>query len=298
MMEMLRGIFPAAITPFTETGALDTDALRKNIKRWNEYGLRGYVVTGSTAEAPFLEEAERGEIIRVTREAMTEGMTLVAGIGRESTAQTIMTGIEASEAGADAALVVSPWYYKDQMTGPTLERHFLAVADTCPLPLLLDNMPAFTGTVIPVDTVIRLAEHSNIVGIKDNSGDISYLSKIIRNTPADFAFLCGNSAAMVSSFMLGAVGGVLNTANLAPEICVALYRASQAANFKVAQNLYHLLQPLSEVISGARGIGGLKYAMTLLGYQAGFPRAPLSSPGEADQQMIKRALQEANLLTV
>ena len=181
-MEMFRGIFPAAITLFTETGALDTDALRKNIKRWNEYGLRDYVVTGSIAEAPFLEEAERDEIIR--------------------------------------------------------------------------------------------------------------------NTPADFAFLCGNSAAMVSSFMLGAVGGVLNTANLAPEICVALYRASQAVNFKVAQNLYHLLQPLSEVIGGARGIGGLKYAMTLLGYQAGFPRAPLSSPNEADQQMIKHVLQEANLLTV
>ena len=296
-MEMYRGIFPATITPFTETGALDTDALSKNIKRWNEYGLRGYVVAGSIAEAPFLEAVERHQIIHATREAMAEGMTLLAGTGRESTAQTIKTSIEAAESGANAVLVVSPWYYKDQMTGPILERHFLAVADACPLPLLLDNIPAFTGFAIPADTVIRLAQHSNIVGIKDNSGNISYLSKIIRNTPADFAFLCGNSAAMVSALMLGAAGGILNTANLAPEICVALYRASQGANFKVAQNLYHLLQPISEVIGGAHGIGGLKYAMNLLGYQAGFPRAPLSSPNEDEAQVIARVLQEANLIT-
>lgn len=296
-MEMFKGVFPAVISPFTKTGELDTQALLKNIRRWNQYGLRGYLVIGSTAEAPLLEDKERNQIIRATRETLAEGMTLLAGAGRESTALTLKTCRAAAGAGADAVLVVSPWYYKNQMSGSVLEKHFLTVAEACPVPVLLYNIPVFTGFAIPVETVVKLAGHPNIVGMKDSSGNIGYLAKIIRQTSDEFALLCGSPAAITSALMLGATGGILAAANLVPEICVALYRAIQAANFIDARNLYHLLQPISEVVGGSNGIGSLKYAMNLLGYAAGFPRAPLSSPSEAQQQTIKQALRKANLLT-
>ncbi|MFQ5576131.1 MAG: dihydrodipicolinate synthase family protein [Anaerolineae bacterium] len=292
----LNGIFPAMITPFTSTGGVDLPAFKSNIKRWNQYGLHGYLAIGSTGEAPFLSSGERAKLIRAARQTMAEGMVLLAGTGKESTAQTIKACREAADMGADAALVLTPAFFTPLMTAPALERHYRAVADASPIPILLYAMPAFTGVTIPLQTVTALAQHPNIAGMKDSSGNGQYLSTIIRNTPADFAVFTGNAPTFAQALMSQASGAILAIANLIPEICVALYRASAAHNFTEVQHLHNLLQPISEVVGGAYGIGGLKHAMTLLGYKAGLPRPPLLPPTKAQIQEITVALQKAGLL--
>lgn len=290
----LNGIYPAVITPFAQDERLDVPALAANVRRWNEYGLRGYMVAGSTGESAFLTDRERQEIIATVKDAMAEGMILLAGAGRESTAQTIETCRAA--AGVDAVLVLTPGYYAPLMTAEVLEKHYLAVADASPAPILLYAMPAYTGVTIPIETVLKLAQHPNIIGMKDSGGNGTYLSTLVRNTPDDFTVFCGHAPSLAPALMSGAGGGILKIANLVPEICVALYRASEAHNFTEVQHLHNLLHPINEVLGGTCGIGGLKYAMSLLGYTAGYPRSPLSMPGPALAQKIEKVLQQAGLL--
>jgi 4-hydroxy-2-oxoglutarate aldolase len=296
MIGELNGIYPAMITPFDQDDRVDATALKANIKRWNEYGLRGYLALGSTGEAPFLEGKERDLILETVRKTMVEGMTLLVGAGRESTTHTIKTCKWAANSGADAVLVLTPGFYNPLMTAEALEKHYLAVAEACPVPVILYMMPVYTGVTIPLETVIKLARHPNIAGMKDSSGNGQFLGTIIRNTPDDFYVFSGHAPSLVQALMTGAAGAILAVANVVPEICVALYRASEAHNFTEVQHLHNLLQPIAEVVGGTYGIGGLKYAMSLLGYAAGSPRSPLSSPTPNQAEQIETALQTAALL--
>ncbi len=296
MALQLEGIFPAVITPFDDDGALNLGALRANIHRWNQYGLHGYLVAGSTGESPFLTDDERLAVIKTVKNTMVEGMLLLAGTGRESTAHTIEACVQAAKAGADAALVVTPSFYRPLMSPAVLERHYHTVANASPIPVLLYNMPAFTGVNIALETVLALAEHPNIIGLKDSSGNSQFFAAAVRQTPADFAVFSGNLPTFAQSLISGGSGGILAVANVAPEICVALYRAAQAQNFVEVQELHNLLQPIWEVVGGSYAIGGLKFAMNLLGYAAGVPRPPLLSPSAEQQQKIKETLQSVGLL--
>lgn len=292
----LEGILPAAITPFTSNGSLDLAALRANIHRWNKYGLHGYLVCGSTGESVLLTESERMAIITTAKASMVEGMTLLVGTGRESTADTIAACHQAATGGADAALVVTPGYYRPLMTPPALIRHYSAVADSSPIPVLLYNMPAFTGVNITLETVLTLAEHPNIVGMKDSSGNSQFFAAAVRQSPEGFAVFSGNLPTFAQALISGGAGGVLAVANVAPEICVALFRAAQAQNFEEVQRLHNLLQPISEVTGGLYGIGGLKHAMTLLGYTTGVPRPPLLSATDKQKKTIKKTLKTVGIL--
>lgn len=296
MIEELNGIYPAVITPFDQDDRVDIAALKTNIKRWNEYGLRGYLILGSTGEAPFLDDGERKMILETTRKTMAEGMTLLVGAGRESTTHTIKTCKSAAEGGADAVMIITPGFYNPLMTAGALEKYYMAVADASPVPVMLYMMPVYTGVTIPLETVIKLAQHANIAGIKDSSGNGQYMATVIRNAPDDFAVFSGHAPSLAQALMSGAAGGVLAVANLVPEICVALHRASEAHNFTEVQHLHNLLQPIAEVVGGTFGIGGLKYAMSLLGYAAGSPRSPLSSPNPTQAKQIETVLQSAGLL--
>ncbi|RME45467.1 MAG: dihydrodipicolinate synthase family protein [Caldilineae bacterium] len=227
---------------------------------------------------------------------MADGMTLLAGTGRESTAHTIQTCRAAADAGADAALVLTPAFYKPVLTPAALERHYRAVADASPIPILLYNMPAFTGISLSLETIVALAEHPNIAGIKDSSGNSQALSNIIRSVPADFAVFTGNAPTLAQALISGARGAILAVANVVPEICVALFRAAEAHNFSEVKRLHNLILPVSEVTGGAYGIGGLKYAMQRLGYHSGVPRPPLAPPTEAQRAKITAALQSVGLL--
>ena len=293
---MFNGIFPPIPTPFDEGGQVDLGALCANIARWNETGLAGYVALGSNGEAPLLGDDESGAVVKTVREAMTPGMSLIVGAGRESTRQAIAACQTAANAGADAVLVITPWYYKRAMTGDALKHHFKAVADASPVPVLLYNMPANSGVNVPISAVVELALHPNIVGIKDSAGDIGQLWGLIRSTPGDFAVMVGNTGAFLPGMLLGATGGILALANVAPRETVALYQAARSGRLDEARALNNRLVPVGVAVTGTYGIPGLKAALGMLGYAGGPPRSPLLPASEQAVADIRGILGEASLL--
>jgi 4-hydroxy-2-oxoglutarate aldolase len=293
---MLSGVFPPIPTPFDDSGRLDLDGLRANLGRWNETGLAGYVALGSNGEAPLLDAEESVAVIRAVREAMTPGMVLIAGTGRETTRATQMACQAAAAAGADAVLVVTPWYYKGAMTGDVLRQHFEAVADASPVPVLLYNVPANTGVNLPVPAVAELARHPNIVGIKDSAGDIGQLWGLIHATPKDFVVICGNTGAFLPALLLGARGGILALANVAPRETVALYEAARAGRLDEARELNDRLVPVGVAVTRTYGVAGLKTALAMLGYVGGKPRPPLRPPSVEAVADIQRILERAGLI--
>jgi 4-hydroxy-2-oxoglutarate aldolase len=293
---MFNGIFPPIPTPFDDDGQLDLEALQANIAGWNETGLAGYVALGSNGEAPLLDTDESVAVIRAVRESMAPDMTLIAGTGRESTRDTVLACQVAANHGADAVLVVTPWYYKRAMTGDALRRHFEIVASSSPVPVLLYNVPANTGVNLAAPTVAELAGHPNIAGVKDSSGDIGQLSAILRSTPDDFAVMVGNTGALLPGLLLGATGGILALANVAPHQTVALYQAAQSGRLEEARRLNEQLVPLGVAVTATYGIPGLKAALDMVGFAGGPPRSPLlPAPPEAVED-IRRILEVAGLL--
>lgn len=292
---MFEGVMPPIPTPFDEGGRLDPGMLRANVASWNETGLIGYVALGSNGEAPLLDAEESVAVLRAVRDAMAPGMLLIAGTGRESTRDTLLACQMSADAGAEAVLVVTPWYYKRAMTGDALHRHFEAVADASPVPVLLYNVPVNTGVNLPVSTVAELAGHPNIVGIKDSAGDIGQLWALIRSTPDDFAVICGNTGAYLPGLLLGASGGILALANVAPRQTVALYEAARAGRLDEARELNDRLMPVGIAVTRTYGIGGLKAALDMVGYKGGQPRPPLLPPSPEGMADIWGILERAEL---
>ena len=293
---MFTGVLPPIPTPFDENGELDLGALQANIARWNETGLAGYVALGSNGEAALLDDGESRAVVRGVREAMAPGMTLMAGTGRESTRSTLEACVAAADAGADVALVITPWFYKGSMTADVLRRHYETVADASPIPLLLYNMPANTGVNMPVAVAAELSGHPNILGIKDSAGDIGQLSGLIRTTRKDFAVMAGNAGAFLPGLVLGATGGILALANVAPRQTVALYQAARAGRLDEARALHDQLMPVATAVTRTYGISGLKAALDMVGYVGGLPRPPLLPLSPEAKADLRRILEGAGLL--
>ena len=293
---MFNGIFPPIPTLFDDGGQVDLGALGTNIARWNQTGLAGYVALGSNGEAPLLGADESIAVVQTVRKAMAPGMVLIAGAGRESTRDTTTACRMAADAGAEAVLVVTPWFYKRAMNGDVLRVHFETVADASPVPVLLYNMPANTGVNLPASTVAQLAQHPNIVGIKDSAGDIGQLAAIIRSTPDDFVVMVGNTGAFLPGMLLGATGGILALANVAPGQTVALYQAAQAGQLEEARVLNERLVPVGVAVTATYGIAGLKAALDMLGYAGGRPRPPLLPASPEAMDDIQQILETAGLL--
>jgi 4-hydroxy-2-oxoglutarate aldolase len=284
----LKGIFPPLTTPFAADGSVELNALMANVQKYNRTGLAGYVVVGSTAESVYLREDEKLGIWEMVRGAADEGKTLIAGTGCESTAETIVLTRRAAGLGYHAALVRTPAYFKPQTTNAALERHFCAVADESPIPVLIYSVPQFTGLKVEAPLVARLAEHPNIVGIKESSGDVKLVGDMIATTPPEFQVLVGSASTLYPSMVLGAQGAILAVACALPELCVELYRAACAGEHARARAVQQkLLQPTAAVTSRF-GIAGLKFAMELRGYVGGPPRLPLLPVDEATRAEIKR----------
>jgi 4-hydroxy-2-oxoglutarate aldolase len=293
---MFNGIFPPIPTLFDDGGQVDLDALGANIARWNQTGLAGYVALGSNGEAPLLGADESIAVVQTVRKTIGPGMVLIAGAGRESTRDTTTTCRMAADAGAEAVLVITPWYYKRAMTGDALRVHFEAAADASPVPVLLYNMPANTGVNLPASTVAQLAQHPNIVGIKDSAGDIGQLAASIRSTPDDFVVMVGNTGAFLPGLLLGATGGILALANVAPRQTVALHQAAQAGQLDEARVLNERLVPVGVAVTATYGIAGLKAALDLRGYAGGRPRPPLLPASPEALEDIRGILGMAGLL--
>lgn len=274
----LSGVYPPIATPFDRAGEVDSAALAANIARWLDAGVRGIVALGSNGEAPLLDEQESDAVIAVARASVPRERLLIAGTGRESTRATIAASQRAAGLGADAVLVRTPSYFKPRMTGDALVAHYTAVADATSVPVLLYNYPAVTGLTLPADAVAILAEHPNIVGIKETSTDAAQIAAYVDvSRPQVFAVLAGSAPGFYAALCLGASGAILAAACVVPRACVALYEAFQRGAHDEARELQRRILPVAAAVTSGFGVPGLKAALDLTGYHGGMPRPPLSA---------------------
>ena len=276
----LRGILLPTTTPFTEAGELDIDASLSNIRKWARTGITGFVLLGSTGERVHLDEREYLRVLETARNEIPRELAFIAGAGQQSTVGTVKEIQQAAQLGADAVLVITPHYYRAAITQETLAGYYMAVADASPIPVLLYSMPAFTGIKIEPDTIARLSEHPNIIGVKDSSNDVAGFAQTVKVCPADFAVLTGNGTILLDALRAGASGAILAVGCVAPEVCVEIFNAFQRDDQQRAGSLQSKLTPLAAAVTTKYGIGGLKAALDLAGYQGGTVRAPLRSPDE------------------
>ncbi len=294
----MNGIYPPLPTPFREDGGLELGLLSALVEELNGTGLSGYLALGSNGEAVHVDEEEAELVVRTVRAAAAPGMTLLAGTGRLSTRATIEATKRAAGAGADAVLVVTPFFFKGSMSADALAAHFEAVADASPVPVLFYNVPANTGVNAAPSTVARIATHPNVRGVKDSAGDVGQLGELVRLAPAGkpFSVLSGNYGAALPGYAVGTAGSILAAANVAPRECVAIREAFLAGRHEEARALHLRLLPAARAVTSQFGVPGLKAALEMLGRPAGFPRRPLLALGAGPREEVRRILAEASLL--
>jgi 4-hydroxy-2-oxoglutarate aldolase len=264
-------------TPFVPDGSsIDFDAVRHNVNRWMRTSLRGLVVLGSNGESAFVTPEEADALVDAVRASVPRDRALIVGTGQESTRATIEASRRAARLGADAVLVKVPGFFKGQMTSAALVAHYRAVADASPLPVLLYNFAAAFGVNLPIDAIAMLAEHPNVVGMKESSGDVMQVAEEVSQTPSRFEVVVGSAPSLYPSMCVGAIGGVVAVANCAPDACIRLYDATRGGRHDLALDLQRALTPLARAVTGRFGVAGLKAAMTLEGYRGGAPRMPLA----------------------
>jgi len=289
---VLRGVVPPLVTPFRADGTIDLAAFEANIESLAGSGLAGFLVLGSNGEAAGLEDGEKLELIAAARR-LTPGRFLLVGTGTESTRGTVALTRKAADRGADAALVLTPHFYRGRMTSEALLRYFEAVADASPIPVYLYSVPAFTGLPWPSGLAPALSGHPRIAGMKESSGDIGLLGRIIASVPPSFEVLCGNAPVFYPALCVGAQAGILAVANCAPGVVLALYEAFVAGEHVRARRLQEALTPLAVAVTSTWGVAGLKAAMDLAGLRGGDVRGPLMPAPEAARKEIGPLLDAA-----
>jgi 4-hydroxy-2-oxoglutarate aldolase len=286
-----QGIFAPLSTPFMSGGeSIAFDALKQNISGYNRTALAGYVVCGSTGEANFLSWRETDALFSVVAETHSSEKLLIAGTGVDSLAETIERSRRAAELGYQAVLVRTPHYYKPLMTHAALVEYYSRVADALPIPVLVYSIPQYTGVEVKPETAARLAEHPNIVGIKESSGKLDNVRAIIGAVPKTFQVLVGSAAIIETSLRLGAIGGILGLADILPHECAALFEFAQSGETQVAKQLQAQIEPISKVCVSELGPAGVKYALDCLGLNGGEPRLPLLPLTEAQKQSVEKVL--------
>jgi 4-hydroxy-2-oxoglutarate aldolase len=289
-MKNLNGILLPTTTPFGPSGEIDFSSLRSNIDKWSQTGIRGFVLLGSTGERVHLDEREYLQTIETARAATSNDLAFIVGAGQQSTLGTINEIKNAARLGADAVLVITPYFYRTVITQDTLVSYYTAVADGSPVPVLLYSMPPLTGIRIEPGTVARLSTHSNIIGVKDSSNDIPGFSQTVKLCSSDFAVMTGNGTVLLDALRAGATGAILAVGCAAPAICVEIFRAFHAGEKEHASSLQSKLTPLATAVTTKYGIGGLKSALDLAGYRGGNVRAPLRPADEAARSEIAALL--------
>jgi 4-hydroxy-2-oxoglutarate aldolase len=291
----LKGILLPTTTPFDRDGRVSTADITSNIKAWSSHGVIGFVVLGSTGERVHLDEREYLEVIEVSRAA--SDLILIAGAGQQSTINTIKEINRAARAGAQAVLVITPYFYRPAITQETLVNYYTAVADAAPVPVLLYSMPPLTGIKIEPETIARLSEHPNIIGVKDSSNDIAGFGRTVELCPRDFAVMTGNGTVLCDALRAGATGGILAVGCVVAEVCVEIFRAFTNGDKERSDKLQTELTPLASAVTTKYGIGGLKAALDLAGYRGGAVRAPLRAPVISARAEIKSVLDRITGLT-
>ncbi len=295
----LSGVFIPAVTPFLpETGEIDLPAMRDNLRRWGDFPIRGIVLAGTTGEAILLDEEERLELVRAGREVLNPNTLLTVGTGLESTRATLRLTRGAADEGADAVLVQPPAYYKGAMTLEALREHYLTVADGSPVPVIVYQAPLRMSTLnFPTGLVAELSNHENIVGIKDSRGKLGLVGELVDQCRDGFQVLVGSGALFYPALEVGAVGGIVAVANLAPGPSGDLFQAFKAGRGSEAGRLQQQIGPIHNEIVGAMGVPGVKVALDFLDYRGGEPRPPLRPLAKEGRANVRETLIRSGVLT-
>jgi 4-hydroxy-2-oxoglutarate aldolase len=284
------GVFAALTTPFAADDSVALADLKQNIQRYNATGLAGYAVQGSTGESVLLSRAEWDSVLVAAKEAANSQKRLLAGTGVESTAETISRSKRAAELGYHAALVKTPYYFKPMYKPDVFVAHYRRVADASPIPVMLYSVPQFTGISLEAPEVAVLAEHPNIIGIKESSGHVQRVAEMVAATPASFQVLTGGAGVLLPSLTVGAKGAILALASALPEKCAELYEVTRRGQWEAARELQKNLLRASKLIVSELGIPGVKFVMDQRGYYGGAPRSPLLPLSDANKRRVLELL--------
>ncbi len=290
---MFKGSIPALITPMRD-GAVDEDAFRALVDWQIEQGSHGLVPVGTTGESPTLSHEEHKRVVDLCIEAAGGRVPVIAGTGSNNTIEAIDFTEHAAKSGADGALVVVPYYNKPTQEG--LYQHFKAIAECADIPIIVYNVPPRTVTDISVDTLARLFEIPNIVGVKDATADIARISKQRAKVGTDFIQLSGEDATALAVMAHGGHGCISVTANVAPGLCSEFQEACMAGDFGSALTLQDRLMPLHEALFVETSPGPVKYAASLLGLCEAEARLPLVPVAETTKTKVRDALVHAGLM--
>ncbi len=298
MIPSIKGVYAPVITTFDSRGELDLDGFGTNLKAHLDAGLDGIVVCGSTGEAALLEEPERQRLVEMARSVIPPDKKLIVGTGGESTKTTIRRGKEAAERGATQCLVVAPHYYSSAMSSAALQAHYERVADESPIPVLLYNIPKFMHFKLEPDLVARLAEHDNIIGMKDSSGDMDNLPRYLQSQSESFGVITGHAGTWHKALQLGVVGGILAVVLFAPELALEIARFAKEGRATEGDETQRRLTPLALEIVGRMGVPAVKVAMDAIGLRGGPVRLPLLDSSPSDVALVKELLREASVASV
>ena len=293
----LSGVLVPCTTPFDPvTGEVDLVGFRANVRSFLAHPVRGIVVGGSTGEAVLLDEDERMVLLQGARDLVPDDRLVVAGTGAESTRTTIRRCEESAGMGADAVLVQPPAFYRGAMTDAALLEHYRAVAAASPIPVILYQVPLRMSTLeFSSSLVADLAKIANVVGIKDSRGSLELVAEWVDRTPDTFQVLVGSGAILYGGLEVGAVGGVLAVANLAPGPASAIHAAHRAGDSAEAGRMQELVAPVHVEIVAGMGVPGVKAGLDLLGLRGGDPRLPLRPLPDRDRDNVVEVLAAAQM---
>jgi len=289
----LEGIFPPLATPFTYEGELYKAKVFHNVQKLNKTALAGYVVCGSTGESVSLIPEEKFQLWEWVKEAAAPEKMLLAGTGVESVRETVWLTNKAAEIGYQAAMVRTPHYYKNLVNNTAAQvLYYRAVADQSKIPIMIYNWPQMTGVDITPEAVAALSEHPNMAAIKESSGNLEKVMRMVREVKPGFQVLVGSAPTLWPSLTVGAVGAVLAFANAAPYATVTIWEAFRKREQEAARDWQERISRAAVLVTTKYGIPGLKYAMDLNGYYGGPPRLPLTPVSPEARKEIEEAFRE------
>lgn len=280
---LFTGVCTALVTPFLD-GAVNYPMMQQLLRRQMDAGIKAVVVSGTTGESPTLSDREKLNLFKVCKDYVGSNCMIIAGTGSNSTEHAVSLSVEAQAAGADALLVVSPYYNKTNPDG--LVAHYMAIAHAVNIPVILYNVPSRTGLDIPVSVYKRLSSIPNIAGVKEASTDITKIARIRSQCPGSFGIWTGNDDQIVPVMALGGLGVISVLSNVVPEETAAMANAALAGDFDTAADLQCGFLPLIELLFSDVNPIPVKEAMALIGYDCGGCRLPLTSMAKERKQRL------------
>jgi 4-hydroxy-tetrahydrodipicolinate synthase len=291
---VLNGIFVPHVTPFTREGMLDLKALRRCARFWLENGVSGLVPCGSNGEAPYLSREERKKVIETVVDEVNGKIPVIAGTGSMSTKETVMFTKDAEDLGVDAALVVTPFYFKP--TNREMYEHYRTIVQTVDIPIVVYNVPKFTGYSLEPAFIHQLvSENKEIIGLKDSSGNVGSITEIIRLVDDKISVLAGTADVALPTFLLGGKGAVVAVANVFPKLCSQLYETFQKGKYEEAKTLQKRISFANEVlVKKYNQLSAIKEALRLQGLPGGYARKPAMPLDDEGKKAVRNLLKTIN----